>query len=70
MNPISIACLAVSSGCGAGLVVLLRGLSTARDAGREDVDELSEWLKELPEVRSEDVFLAPAAEEPVKVSAR
>lgn len=55
MNPIGILCVAISSGCGGGLVVWLNGLRIAQDAAPAPVpDGLDvEWSSIAAEVSDE-----------------
>lgn len=48
--------------CAAIRVVLSRPV--VRETRRALPDHLVSWLRELPEVRSEDVFLTPVVDEP------
>ena len=70
MITIGIMCTALGWALLAGLYRYLRGWRVAQDAKHEGQDPLSKWLKELPEVRSEDVFVDPVVERSEEVPAR
>ena len=75
MNPtIETLCAAAAAGLVSGAILpgAVRAVlwwRAARDAERERVDPISDWLRELPEVRSEDVF-SEAGEDTAEVPAR